>query len=479
MIIKNKLILLQIIIMAIELQNTIVFFRNLEAFNAKNPDGSRKYKYIINRGSSRSSKTYSLIDLFDYLARTNKNQRYTIWRDTKTDCKKTVLSDMTKHLRISGRYGVGFTFNKTESIFFYHHENNSTTTIEIHGTDDEETVHGLTQNIAWLNEPYKISQETFDQIDMRSDVVFIDYNPKKDHYIEDIAKQDNAIVIHSTYKDNPFCPEQQKIKIESYQPLSYCYLVQSEKESKDFLLKFEHEDDLRDYLTEKEYLPKYIRECVRCYKNERQFSASEYNWTVYGLGMKAENPNKIYHNWIRISRHEYDTIKKERGYRPYYGLDFGFSNPSACVEVMFDGDRTLYVRQLMYKPIKELGEVKFGDYLIQCGVPIGNITYVFSDTQDKLQGVSEHMVNDLRTWHGINAVKSQKPSYTDRFHLLNNVLIVKYTDDSKDFEKEYEGYEYEFINGISTEKPIKVDDHLMNAFEYAAWGIKIKYGIKI
>src|SRR6478736_5035341 len=171
---------------------TTVFKRNWEAMHARNPDGSRKYRYVVNKGSSRSSKTISLIDCYDLTAREESDWRLTVWRDTKTDCKKTVLVDAIKHLRRTGRYGINQTFNKTESIFTY----GTGSTFEIHGTDDEETVHGLTQDIAWLNEPYKISRETFDQIDQRTaEVVFIDWNPKKAHWIEDVLKDPRTIEI--------------------------------------------------------------------------------------------------------------------------------------------------------------------------------------------------------------------------------------------------------------------------------------------
>lgn len=462
--------------MNIQLQNTIVFFKNLEALNARNSDGSRKYKYIINQGSSRSSKTYSLIDLFDYYARLNTNERLTIWRDTKTDCKKTVLSDMLKHHKKTYRYQLGYTFNKTESIFYYQHGKDSTTTVEIHGTDDEETVHGLTQNIAWLNEPYKISKDTFDQIDMRSDVVFIDYNPKKDHYIEKIAMQENAIVIHSTYKSNPFCPEEQRIKIESYQPISMCFLVENEKEKEEHLQSYRDKEQLESYLISKDYEGKCIREALRCWQNEKQFSASGYKWQVYGLGLKSENPNKIYNGWIKIPRHEYDEIKRAAGYQVYYGLDFGFANPSACVEVMYDGDRTLYVRQMFYKPLNQC-KMSLGDALIECGVPTGNKTYIMADPQDNLVGVSTTMVNDLRTFHALNVYKATKPTYPDRFEFMNK-LVIKFTDDSADLESEYDEYEYEYINDQPTEKPIKCNDHLMNALEYIAWFLKVHLKIQ-
>ena len=51
------------------LEVTIVFNKIWDAMNATGPDGKPKYKYIILEGSSRSSKTYSLIDCLDLYAR--------------------------------------------------------------------------------------------------------------------------------------------------------------------------------------------------------------------------------------------------------------------------------------------------------------------------------------------------------------------------------------------------------------------------
>lgn len=464
--------------MSIDLKTTIVFQKNYNALMARNNDGSRKYKYIINMGSSRSSKTYSLIDIFDLYARQNKNERLTIWRDTKTDCKKTVLSDMLKYHKKTNRYLVNYTFNKTDSIFHYSDDGGkSTTTVEIHGTDDEETVHGLTQQIAWLNEPYKISKDTFDQIDMRAEVIFIDYNPKKDHWVDDLMKLENAIVIHSTYKDNPFCPEESRIKIQSYQPLSYAYLVQNKLEDESIIKKFENAYILSDYLDKKDYEPKYKRELIRTYKNEKQLTANEYKHNVYALGLKAENPNKIYNNWIPFYDSDFERLKKERHLQSYYGLDFGYAHKSACVEIMYDGDRTFYVRQKLYKALKDTDQ-SLGDLLTAAGVPTGEVTYIACDSQDNLNGVSSSLVYDLRTYHGLNCYKVNKPKYIDRFHFINNCFIY-YTVESKDLEKEYESYEYEFINGMTTEKPIKVDDDLINAMEYGIFFIKDLFKIHI
>ena len=282
---------------------TIVFEKNWNAIHAKNPDGTRKYKYILNKGSSRSSKTFSLIDCMDLYARAYKDKRLTVWRDTKTDCKKTVLNDTLKRLKATNRYKAAQDFNKTESIFTY----STGSTFEIHGTDDEETVHGLTQDVAWLNEPYKISRDTFDQIDQRtSDFMFIDLNPKKGHWSDDLEKDPRCLVIHSTFNDNPFCPEEQRSKILSYQPVSMCAVV---------LNKLLGENEAREYdlvFNPLNIPDKQLAELSRCRENEFKRSASAFKWSVYGLGMKAEKPNRIY-SWNEISLDEYNKISTTIG----------------------------------------------------------------------------------------------------------------------------------------------------------------------
>ena len=62
---------------------TAVFYKNYQAMKVKDANGKRKYKYIINTGSSRSSKTFSLIELLHQICENNDNFRVTAWRDTK------------------------------------------------------------------------------------------------------------------------------------------------------------------------------------------------------------------------------------------------------------------------------------------------------------------------------------------------------------------------------------------------------------
>lgn len=271
---------------------TGVFQSNWEAIHAVNADGSRKYRYIINTGSSRSSKTYSLIDCYDLYARSNRDKRMTVWRDTRTDTRATVMSDFLKRLRTTERFNQK-EFNITES--FYRYGNGSK--IEFKGADDE-GVFGLTQDVAWFNEPYSISKDIFDQIDQRtSDFIFIDWNPKEDHYIDILSKHPRALVIHSTFKDNPFCPPEQRMKIESYEPTP---------------------------------------------ENIANGTANQYKWDVYGLGIKGEIEGLCIPNWKPIE--EIPSWAKFYG----YGLDFGFTaDPTALVKVYRNKNKVL-IEEVIY-----------------------------------------------------------------------------------------------------------------------------------
>lgn len=395
---------------------TPVFYKNYTAFKAKDDKGKRKYKYIINTGSSRSSKTYSLLELIHRICENNDNIRATAWRDTKKDCRDTIWKDYQKILSLSGRLNYS-NRNKTEAFYAFPSKNSS---FEFHGTDDEEKVHGLTQQVAWINEPYKISKDTFDQIDMRSDVIFIDWNPKKNHWIDDLSKQSNACVIHSTFRDNPFCPEQSLIKILSYEPTL---------------------------------------------ENITNGTADAYKWAVYGLGEKAEKPNRIYKGWQKIT----DTEFEELPYNTYQGLDFGSTNPTALAEVKYDGNDSFFIRERIYKPISEMGS-SMVEYFNATGISKKHPTV--ADSADPMK-IAELLNNGFSI---IPAMKGQG-SVNSGIEFIRKFKIY-YTASSTNVENEYENYEWEVFNGVNLERPLKQDDHLMDAIRYCITYLQFYLHIK-
>jgi phage terminase large subunit len=368
---------------------------------------------------------------------------------------------MLKCLKREGLYKVGQEFNKTESIFTY----STDSTVEIHGTDDEETVHGLTQDMAWFNEPYKISKDTFDQIDQRtSDFVFIDYNPKKGHWVEDIIKDERCLVIDSTFKDNPFCPIEQKLKILSYQPISFSDVV---------LKELINVNDVRGYnfeLNPLNFTPKQLKEVRRCIANEDKNSASEFKWQVYGLGTKAEKPNRIF-KWKQIPLQDYLDLNA----KIYYGVDWGTIDPFAIIEGKYI-DGNLYLRELNYSSESKLREKLTSTEAQQIDSSNeGIVTWLFSklgiskkhdiicDTNRPLK------IRALRD-HGYQAqiANKVKGSILDGIDILEN-LNVHYTSDSVNIHFEQENYSRKVDRyGVVLEEPEDLDNHTIDAIRYIA-----------
>lgn len=407
------------------MQATIVFEKNWNAINERNEDGTRKYRYIINTGSSRSSKTYSILQSHYLTAFSKQNYRVSIWRETKQDVKNTVLADFRKALP-NFPQNESVSFNKTESIYTF--PNNST--VEICGGDDTNRVHGFQGDVAHFNEPYKMPKEVFDQIDMRtSDYIIIDWNPKKKHWIDELSKQDNAIVIHSTFKDNPFCPEQQRIKILSYEPNQYNY---------------------------------------------EQGTSNEWMWQVYGLGMKAEKPNRIF-KWSKIARSKFDELAPKA---ELICIDWGKSDPWGILHMKYY-DGAIYLRELNYKSENELRESLPQTEQIKIGRDeegLGIVVWMMN----KL-GISKSMdivcdnnrplkIAALRRagWERAFPASKPKGSILEGIDILQNVDVY-YTDDSPNIEMEQEVYSWKVDRyGIVLEETEDLNNHLTDPARYGA-----------
>lgn len=394
-----------------KIEATPVFQKNWDALN------SRKYKYIINSGSSRSSKTFSILQIFWLLAWSKPRTKLSVFRNTKKDCKDTILQDMLKYYPTLDNYDL-VKFNKTESVFSFP----NSSTINIEGTDDDLKVHGYHSDYLWFNEFYKMPKETFDQLDMRcSTAVFMDYNPIGRMWSDDLVKQDNAFLIHSTFKDNPFCPIEQKKKILSYEPTEY---------------------------------------------NLQQKTADNYLWTVYGLGLKAEKPNRIFKGWEIIE----DKLFDELPYPMYYGMDFGLSAPTTLVAMKFDGDETFFFKELLYKPMNEMHST-LSDELHN--LDIDKRIEIIADSSNE---INETEGRKLRN-SGYNLIfaKKGKGSVKAGIELLQKkkVLVTKKSINLLD---EYENHSWRVVQGIQLDEPEQGNDHAIDACKYvSSWYSRINY----
>lgn len=449
-----------------KLEVTIVFNKIWDALNAKIPDPDRpgktknKYKRIVLKGSSRSSKTYSIIDALDLYARTNKRKRITAWRDSKVDCVDTVFHDIEKRLSTTGRWNVGNRFNATKTYLKY----GTASTFEAHGADDSVSVHGLTQDISWLNEPYKISCEIKDQIEQRTaEFLIVDWNPRLAHWIEDMEKDPETLVINSTFKDNPFCPDAQRDKILSYQPVSMCRIVLEKLLPAHEAAKYDCILNLMNFDL------KRLKELQRCQLNHHKNSASEYNWSVYGLGERAERPNRIF-KWGEISYQEFADIQAKE----YYYNDWGVVDPWAIGKAKYY-DGALYLHELNYASENDMRGRLNQTELAQIGTADdGLVSWLYGkmgvpvDAEIVCDNNRPLKIRALRAsgWEYAIGVNKTPGSIIDGIGILNN-LKVFYTSDSKNIKHEQENYSRKVDRyGIVLEEPEDFDNHHMDGARY-------------
>lgn len=250
-----------------ELLATTVFEKNYEALHSDK-------RFVLNQGSSRSSKTYSLCQMLILYALKNENKVVSIVRKTFPTLRATVMRDFFEVMKSMNLYNRK-NHNKTENIY----EFSNGTIVEFFSTDDEQKLRGRKRDICWANEANELLYDDFLQLNMRTaDKIILDYNPSDaDSWIYNLDEQE-TILIKSTYKDNPFIPKSIVKQLEA----------------------------LKD--------------------------TDEALYTIYALGERATSRKNVYANWDFVDeRPEYfkDYI---------YGLDFGYNHPTALVKCYYYED---------------------------------------------------------------------------------------------------------------------------------------------
>lgn len=246
---------------------TIVFEKNYDALYGDK-------RFILNQGSSRSSKTWSLCQLFILHALKTPNITISIVRKTFPTLRATVMRDFFEVMKSMNLYKRN-NHNKTENIYQF----SNGTIIEFFSTDDEQKLRGRRRDICWANEANELLYDDFLQLNMRTtQKIIVDYNPSDaDSWIYNLDPQD-TILIKSTYKDNPFIP------------ISIIKQLEGLKETDEAL------------------------------------------YQIYALGERAMSRKNIYANWNFI-----DT-KPEYFKDYIYGLDFGYNHPLGLVKVYYYED---------------------------------------------------------------------------------------------------------------------------------------------
>jgi phage terminase large subunit len=175
-------------------------------------------------------------------------------------------------------------------------------------------------------------------------------------------------------------------------------------------------------------------------------------YTIFALGERAMTRENIFSNWEFIDK------KPERFTNYIYGIDYGFTHPTALVKVWYYEDE-IYIEDVMYDAGKTSSDIV---------ARFKTLGLTHKDTI--IAEVARPEINqELRreNFSIIDADKSVKGG-------INDVQRTKVYTSSKNVWKEYENYSWRKVNGQLTEEPVKILDDIMDATRYAVRYI-VKY----
>ena len=329
--------------MILDIEATPVFEQNWNAYNDPN------IKTIINQGGSRSSKTYSIVQILILIALTKPNTSISIVRKSFPSLRGSVMRDWKEIMYALNVYDEK---NHQKTEYIYNFPNGSS--IEFFSLDDAQKVRGRKREILYCNEANEIDLESWVQLKMRTTgKVFIDYNPSElEHWAYDLINQPDTLLIKSTYKDNPFLSPDQV---------------------------------------------KYIEDLIKVDENY---------YKVYALGERMSPQSLVYNHFVRFDNLPPDSEILDRS----YGIDIGFNHFTAFIEVVFATDNRLYVKEIFYENGKTAEDIV--SMVANSNYDRTKMIYVDSARPDIIESLRRKGIraslSDKRVKEGIDFIKSKQ-----------------------------------------------------------------------
>jgi len=372
------------------------------------------------RGGTRSTKSFSLTQLAVRWLMYGKvgsmdipTGDFFILRESFPALRRTVLKDF---ITILSREGFLPYVNhiKTTNEFTRHNR-----TVSFFSADDESKIHGPQNTIFWINEATAVKYNVFNQLIFRcSQFCFLDYNPNdpdswvKTKIEDERMLQDKDVSLDvSVVYDNPHLSDAQLKEIESIK-----------------------DQELREV---------YLKG----------------NWTkLTGL---------IYPNFEIVNELPEEFEKR------YYGVDFGWIDPTALVEVRQQGNN-IFVKEHIYESKYDYPQLA------------AHIHAYIPACRGAADSAAPRAIDTLRK-HGIKvkaAKKGPDTIVTGIQHVRTHNIFV--TSDSVNLIKELKSYKWKLKPDADTregddkyiQKPNDEYNHLCDALRYAVTTLRKKKACK-
>jgi len=361
---------------------------------------------VVNIGGARSSKSYSILQLFIGKFMSERNKSFCTTRKTLPALRQTAYKmaiDMLKEKKIYGRVE----HNKSENTLKLNWLNNWWLFTSI---DNPEKIKSSEFNYIHMEEANEFTYDDYRILKLRlsgqtkegeKNQVFLSLNPSDDRgwIKEELMQKEKCDIIHSTYLDN---------------------------------LKF---------------LPaEYIKELEMLREQDDTY------WKIYGLGEWAAIKEIIYRPLEMVDA--FPVVEDE-----IYGLDFGYNNPSTLIKIGLK-ELSACLTELIYE--RYLTNTQLIDRL-RVAIPEGDRKSkpIYADSAEPARikeiedaGFLIYPANK-NVKDGIDFLKKYK-----LYSLLENVNV----------NREFPRYKYrKDRNNIVLDEPVKFDDHTPDAVRYGIY----------
>jgi len=355
-------------------------------------------------GSAGSGKSHRMAQHFIERLYREDNKRFLVLRKTLPALRITAYKLILELLK---EYNLPYKLNKSEMLVTYRDNE-----MLFKSLDDPEKIKSYEGNYLWIEEATELSHDDFLQLNLRlrrkndkQNQMFLTLNPISAlHWIKtkliDTDRNDIALM-HSTYLDNKFLSA--------------------------------------EYISELESLKEQ----------------DENYYKIYALGEWGILKNIIYTNWKPVDPKEYPD--DDDADEIIYGLDFGYNNPSALIEIKLK-DNVYYERELLYETNLTNSDLiaRANDLITDKNRPL----YADSAESDRIEEFKRANFNVYGADKGKGSVK-------DGIDFVKR-QDIRITNDSVNLIKEKQSYKYrEDKDGNVMDEPVKFADHLMDAERYA------------
>lgn len=376
---------------------TVVFDQNARATE----------RIVVNIGGSRSSKSYSIAQLMVKKFNEERDKNLLSTRKTLPALRTTAYRVAVDMMKDYGCYQY-FTHNKSERTIYNPYKNNLWIFTSI---DDPEKIKSTEYNYIHMEEANEFTYDDYMILKLRMsgkegpgerNQMYLSLNPSQKHgWVNEILlPQQRVKVIHSTYKDAV-----------RFLPASYVKELEALRE----------ED------------PSY--------------------WQVYGLGEFADIKGLIHRLHIipKLPAEPEEVI---------YGLDYGYTNPSALIEIGIDMERMeLYLREIIYET--GLTNRQLIDEMKDKIPKEHRQREIYADSAEP--GRIEEM---YYAGFNIHAADKGKNSVTNGIDVVNRFRLCS-TAESVNLNREMTQYKRKVDReGHVLEEPVKFNDHCPNAVRY-------------